>query len=385
MDNFELIDLKGLYCLAEGIQFRFDLQFFAAEDEGRTEEPTEYKRRKAREEGNIPRSQELTAIIVFLLGFWTVALIGGFIYNSFVRIMRYYMENILTLKLSKDSIVPFFLDMLWLSSSSVLPLMIAGIISAIVASFLQGGIIFSTKKISLNFGKMFSNIGPNFMKMFWSRETLFNLAKSILKVIGVFTVAFILINERLAEMITISRMDLVDAFSLICSIIFQFVSFSGLLLLIFAIGDYAFQRFIYTESLKMTKQEIKEEFKEMEGNPEIKARIREMERRLLSRRMIQEIPKADVVITNPTHIAVALKYEPSFMNAPVVVAKGEGPFAERIKSIARENNVYILENKPLARELYKKVEVGQEVPPELFMAVAKILSLVYQMRGSVAA
>ena len=124
--------------------------------------------------------------------------------------------------------------------------------------------------------------------------------------------------------------------------------------------------YIYNESLKMTKQEVKQEFKEMEGNPEIKARIREMERRLLSRKMVQEIPKADVVITNPTHIAVALKYEPSFMNAPVVIAKGEGPIAERIKSIARDNNVYILENKPLARELYKMVEVGQEVPPGAF-------------------
>jgi flagellar biosynthetic protein FlhB len=319
------------------------------------------------------------------MGFWTVALIGGFIYNSFVTIMRYYLENLLTIKLTKNSVVPFFLDMLVLSSSSLLPLMIVGIIAAIGASFLQGGIVFSTKKISLNFGKVISNMGPNFMKMFWSRETIFNLAKSIFKVVGVFVVAFIIINQRLSEMLMVSRMDLVGAFSLIWSVVFQFVSISGVLLLIFAIGDYAFQRWVYNESLKMTKQEIKEEFKEMEGNPEIKAKIRELERRLLSRKMIQEIPKADVVITNPTHIAVALKYEPSFMNAPVVVAKGEGPIAERIKNIARENKIYILENKPLARELFRKVDVGQEIPPELFMAVAKILSLVYQMKDSVAA
>jgi flagellar biosynthetic protein FlhB len=365
--------------------FVFDLQMFAAEDEGRTEEPTEYKRRKAREEGNIPRSQELTGIIVFLMGFWTVALIGGFLFNSLVRIMRFYLDNLLTIKLSKNSIVPFFTDMLMLSSSSVLPVMVIGIIAAVAAGFIQGGIVFSTKKLNLNIGRIFTNMGPNFLKLFWSRETLFNLLKSLLKVIGVFAIAIIIINQRLAEMLMISRMDMLDAFKLIWMVMFQFVSFSGVLLLIFAIGDYAFQRWIYLESLKMTKQEIKEEFKEMEGNPEIKAKIREMERRLLTRKMVQEIPKADVVITNPTHIAVALKYEPSFMNAPVLIAKGEGPLAERIKKIARENNVYIVENKPLAREIYKKVEVGQEIPPELFMAVAKILSLVYQIKGSVAA
>ena len=135
----------------------------------------------------------------------------------------------------------------------------------------------------------------------------------------------------------------------------------------------------------MTKQEIKEEYKEMEGDPEIKAKIREMERRILSRKMINEVPKADVIITNPTHIAVAIRYDASHMNAPVVIAKGEGTFAQRIKEVAKENSVFIIENKPLARQLYKEVEVGQEIPGELFMAVAKILSLVYQMKGSVAA
>ena len=220
IDIFDLFELAELAEFAGGTAvppFRFDLQLFAAEDEGRTEEPTEYKKRKAREEGNIPRSQELTAIIVFLAGFWTVALIGGFIYNSLVHLMRYYMENLLTIKLTKNSVVPFFIDMLWLSSSSVMPLMIVGVISAVVASLIQGGIVFSTKKISLNFSKILTNMGPNFMKMFWSREAIFNLAKSIFKVVGVFAVAFIIINQRLAQMITISRMEMLDAFGLIWS------------------------------------------------------------------------------------------------------------------------------------------------------------------------
>ncbi|MGC8764984.1 MAG: flagellar biosynthesis protein FlhB [Brevinematia bacterium] len=362
-----------------------DLQLFAAEDEGRTEEPTEYKKRKAREEGNIPKSQELTAIIVFLANFWALSLIGEFVFRSLWNIMRYYLENINRLDISRNNLLPFLLDVLWISSGSTFPFLITGVVSAILGNVIQGGFIFSTKRISFNFGRVFANIPTNLSKMFWSREAIFNLVKSLLKVFMVFVIAFLILNNDFGKLMGISQMGVAEGFLLLWRIIFQFVSFSGIGLLLLAVMDYAFQRWVYLESLKMTKQELKEEFKEMEGNPEIKAKIREMERRLLSRRMIQEVPKADVVITNPTHIAVALKYEPSYMNAPIVVAKGEGLMAERIKEIAKENNVYVIENKPLARELYKRVDVGQEIPPEFFVAVAKILSIVYQMKGTVAA
>ncbi|MCX7820422.1 MAG: flagellar biosynthesis protein FlhB [Brevinematales bacterium] len=365
--------------------YYFDLQLFAAEDEGRTEEPTEYKKRKAREEGNVPKSQELTAIIVFLANFWALALIGEFVFRSLWNIMRYYIENINSLVITRDNIVPIFIDMLWISASSTVPFLIIGVVFAIFGNVVQGGFVFSTKRISFNFGKIFGNIPSNFAKMFWSREAVFNLAKSLVKVLVVFFIAFVVINAEIGKMMAFSRMSAATGFLLFWRIIFNFVSFSGIALLLIAIMDYAFQRWVYIESLKMTKQEIKEEFKEMEGNPEIKAKIREMERRLLSRKMYQEVPKADVVITNPTHIAVALKYEPAYMNAPVVVAKGEGPVAQKIKEIAKENKVYIIENKPLARELYKKVDIGQEIPQEFFVAVAKILSIVYEMKGSVAA
>lgn len=386
--NTEILDIPGLLPLknpADILSFRFDLQLFAAEDEGRTEEPTEYKRRKAREEGQVPRSQELTGIIVFLAGFWTVSLIGAFLFESLLRIMRYYLENILTIKVSPGSVMPFFIDMLWLSAAGVLPVMAVGLVAAVVGNLIQGGFVFSTKRISFDFSRVFTKIGQNLAKMFLSREAAFNLLKSVAKVVGVFFIAFLVINSRLAELINLSLMGVVPAFRLVWSIVFQTVSFAGVLILLFAIGDYAFQRWIFKESLKMTKQEIKQEYKEMEGDPEIKAKIREMQRRLMSRRMLQEVPKADVVITNPTHIAVALKYEPVFMKAPTVIAKGEGLFAQRIKDVARENNVFVTENKPLAREIYKRVDVGQEIPTELYMVVANILKLVYDIRKSVAA
>lgn len=384
-EYIEVLKLQGFRNPEILITASFDLQLFAAEDEGRTEDPTEYKKRKAREEGNIPKSQELTGIIVFLVGFWTISLLGQFIIDNLMTLMRYYMDNLITIRVSASEIPSMLTTMLSLSAGILLPMFLVGVVASVLGSIIQGGWIFTTKKLTFNFAKIFTNIGSNFAKMFWSREMFFNLGKSLAKVAGVFVIAFIILNNRLAEMLNMASMDMVKSLGVLWQIVFQFVTFSGILLLLFAVGDYAFQRYIHTESLKMTKQEIKDEFKEMEGNPEIKAKIREMERRLLSRRVATEVPKADVVITNPTHIAIAVKYDQAYMTAPVIVAKGEGTLAQRIKDIAKEHNIVIMENKPLARELYKRVEVGQEIPGDLFMAVAKVLSLVYQMRGGVAA
>jgi flagellar biosynthetic protein FlhB len=365
--------------------YRYDLQRFAAEDEGRTEEPTQQKRRKAREEGNVPKSQELVSIIVFLLSFWTVCLIAEMLFDTFTRIMNYYFQNLLTIKITKNSTDAAFADILAMMAQALAPVMVVGVISALLANLIQTGFIFTTKKITLNFGKIITNIGPNLKKMFWSSETLFNLIKSIFKVIVVFALAFMIVNANLGQLLQIPRMNVMNTMTMISGMIFQFVSFAGILLLIFALADYAFQRYIFTQSLKMTKQEVKQEIKDTEGNPEIRARIAEMGRRLLRQNLAREVPKADVIITNPTHIAVALKYDPNYMNSPIVIAKGEGVFAQRIKDIAKDSNIMIIENKPLARELYARVEIGEQIPFEFFQAVARILSIVYQTRSSVAA
>ncbi|MCX7883020.1 MAG: flagellar biosynthesis protein FlhB [Brevinematales bacterium] len=360
---------------------RFDLQLFAAEDEGRTEEPTEYKKRKAREEGQIPRSQELTAIIVFLLVFWALSLMAGYVWYLMRSLFRFYLENILTLSATANNLSALYVNMLWVIAQVLLPVFLVAVVAAIVGNAIQGGFVFTTKRIQFNFAKIWGNIGKNFARMFWSVETLFNLAKSLVKLVGVFAVAGLFLMNRFGELLTMSRRTLPESVEFLAVFLFQFVSTVGILLLVFALVDYAFQRWNFIQSLKMTKQEIKEEFKEMEGNPEIKAKIREMQRRFLSQNLAREVPKADVVITNPTHIAVALKYDPHYMNAPVVIAKGEGPIAERIKALAKEHDIYVIENKPLARSLYQMVEVGEEIPPEFFEAVARILSLVYQAKG----
>ncbi|OHD54422.1 MAG: flagellar biosynthesis protein FlhB [Spirochaetes bacterium GWF1_51_8] len=375
----------GLSDLSVLSGFRYDLQRFAAEDEGRTEEPTQQKKRKAREEGNVPKSQELVAIIVFLLTFWTACLIAENLFGIFKRIMTYYFQNLLTIQVTASTAQTALWDIVWMMAQALLPLMLAAVISSLLSNLVQGGFIFSTKKITLDFSKIFKNIGPNLKKMFWSVETLFNLIKSLFKVTGVFAIAFLLVNANMGKMLQLTKLSLIDSLTVIATLVFEFVTYAGVMLLIFALADYAFQRWVFTQSLKMSKQEIKQEFKDTEGNPEIKARIAEMGRRLLRANLAREVPKADVVITNPTHIAIALKYDPNYMNAPIVLAKGEGVFAQRIKELAKDNNIMVIENKPLARELFARVEVGEQIPFEFFQAVAKILSLVFQTRSSVAA
>jgi len=279
----------------------------------------------------------------------------------------------------------FFTEMIWMMARIVLPVMGVGVIAGILANVLQtGGFIFSAKKISLDFGKLISNVPKNFKKMFWSGETVFNFIKSILKVVGVFAIGFVIVNARLTSILSIPRMRPFESLALISDMLFQFVSFAGLLLLVFAVGDYVFQRWTHKQTLKMTKYEVKQEVKEHEGDPEIKAKMREIERRILSRRMIRDVPKADVVITNPTHYSIALRYDGNAMPAPTVIAKGEGAFALRIREVAKEHNVPLVENKPLARALYKQVEVGDIVPKEFFEVVANILAMVYKMKKGVA-
>ena len=375
---------KWLLCLKNiSLEYSFDLQMFAAEDEGRTEQPTEYKKRKAREEGQVPKSQELTAIIVFLICFWTGAILSRYIFERLLYIVRYYTENLLYISVTKNSVMPFFINMTWLAANCIFPFMLVGVVSALAANLMQGGFVFSTKRISLDFSKIINNMGKNFMKMFFSGETLFNLLKSVMKFVGVFVIMFLVLNSHIQEYKGMFYMGPLQSFAMIWTIIFQFVSFAGVLLLIFAIGDYAFQRHIYIEQLKMKKEEVKQEIKEQEGDPEMKGRIRELGRKMLRRNLAKEVPQADVVITNPTHFAVALKYDMASMTAPTVIAKGQDLMAQRIKDIARESGVYIIENKPLARELYRLVEVGDEIPQHLFEAVAKVLSFVYRLKETV--
>ncbi|MGL4367275.1 MAG: flagellar biosynthesis protein FlhB [Brevinemataceae bacterium] len=356
----------------------FDLQRFAsAEDEGRTEEPSESKKRKSREEGNIPLSQELIGIIVFLAVFFTVVIFWKYFFDSLFRLMKQSLNSIDSAVLSQNNVQSLMTTLLYDILKILGPIFGIAVLSTLAASLAQTKFLFSIKKISPDFKRVFGNILPNLKKMFWSKQALFNLGKSMAKVIVVFGIAFIFLVNDLGQIISYIHMENNKASGLMFGLIVKFTGFSGIILLILAVIDYIFQYREYIESLKMTKQEVKEEFKEQEGNPEIKQKIRQLESKLGLRRMMSAVPSADVIITNPTHYAVAIKYDRSYMNAPIVVAKGTDRTALKIREIARENNIPIHENKPLARGLYGSVDVGDEIPYEFYKTVADILSLVY--------
>lgn len=359
----------------------FDIQRFAsAEEEGRTEDPSETKKQKARKEGHLPQSPELIGILSFLAIFSGILLLWKQFYRVLSMMFLYYFEGITSIQISQNDLQSLTIGCAMTLMQCLGPIFFIAILSTLIASFAQTRFLITTKKISPDFKKIFANIFPNLKKIFWSSQAFFNLLKSLAKVLVVFGILSIIIMNNFGTIMQYVSIESNLALGSFTSILIKFVYSSGIILTILAIGDYIFQYREHIESLKMTKQEVKEEFKEQEGNPEIKQKIRQLGQQIGSRRMIQSIPKADVIITNPTHYAVAVQYNPSFMNAPIVIAKGTDRTALKIREVAFEHKILIHENKPLARELYASVDIGDEIPYEFYQTIADILALVYTQK-----
>ena len=227
----------------------------------------------------------------------------------------------------------------------------------------------------------FDKFNPiNGFKRIFSKDSIFELIKSILKIFVIIYVAYTSIRGNAQDIFILYEIPLMQAIMLCGTVIINAGLKISLVYLVIGLADFIYQKYRFNEDMKMTKQEVKDEFKNTEGNPEIKGRQRQRMREASRRRMMQDVPKADVVITNPTHFAVAIKYDAETSKAPVVLAKGEDYLAQKIKEAAREHHIEIVENKPLARMLYANVDIGQEIPPELYQAVAEILAMVYNMR-----
>ncbi len=358
----------------------FDLQLFAAEDEGRTEEPTEYKKRKAREEGKVVKTQELVSALVLLFGFVTVYIVFKYAMKNSVGMMVQYINMVDEVVDSDTNIIYLLKPILPLMVRFIAPILAVVFIAALAGNVLQVGFRFTTKPIQPDLEKINPNPIRFFTKVLFTRQAAVNLGKSIFKIVAISIVSYLLVKK---DIITIAKsidMSVLQGIHLALIIAFKLIMVTGSVLLILSLPDYLFQRYEHIESLKMTRQELKEERKLLEGDPLVRARMRERQREFARRRMMQEVPKADVVITNPTHFAVALKYEALKMNAPICVAKGQDLIAQRIKKIAEENNVAVVENKPLARELYRRVDIGDEIPDDLFNAVAEVLAFVYKLK-----
>ncbi len=361
---------------ARSIAAAMDLQWFAAEDEGRTEDPTEFKLRKAREEGRVAKSQELNSAIVLLLP--VLALIGfaPSMLNTFTEMLRFFLTRATTADITDPNLaMAFFSYFIRL----VLPITLTALVSGVAVNILQnGGFIFSLKPIQPKLSKVSPNFGKYFSRIF-SAEGLFNLAKSLFKVAVIAAVAYVNVRSELPKLVTTMNAGLWNSVAFIASMSARLLVVAAILFIAISVPDYVFQRRQFLESLKMSKQEVKEEYKQMEGDPLVKSRLRQRMRELLSQNMAVNVPKADVIITNPTHYAVAMQWDRSTMRAPMLTAKGADQIALRIKEIAREAGVPIVENKPLARALYAEVEIGDMIPDEYYQALAVILARVYAL------
>ncbi len=348
-----------------------DLQWFAAEDEGRTEEPSEYKLRKAREEGRVAKSQELCSAVVMLVTVIALVILAPSYWSFCEKILIFYFTHCTESEVFQRR---FFYHFLLSLAQMALPLAVLGGIAGIVSNIAQNrGFIFSLKPIEPQFSKVTPRIGQYLKKTLFSFEGAFNVAKSFLKVGSVGFVAFLIIRANLPEILELlNAMSVYQAVQKIASTAAKILATCAILFLVISIPDYLVQKKQFIESMKMTKQQVKEEYKEMEGDPEVKAHLQAAQRELLQRNMPQQVAKSDVVITNPTHFAVALLYEADKSDAPQVMAKGADEVAFRIRRIAAENDVPIVENKSLARSLYTETKVGDIIHSTYFSVIATI-------------
>ena len=356
-----------------------DLQWFAAEDEGRTQEPTDITYRKAREEGRVAKSQELIAAIVLLLPAITVIILAPHILLTCAEMLRFFFSRINDLNPATDGVtamifISYFVRM-------VLPVLVVAVIAGIFSNIIQVGFLFTTKPLTPDFSKVLPKFGRYFQRTMFSMEALFNMGKSIFKMLIIGAVAFTIVSSRFEELANLQRAGIWNGITLIAGLAAQLLVITAVLLLILSIPDVIFQRWQFRQSLKMTPQAAKEEIKQEDGDPEVRRRLRSRYREVLSRGQLSAVAEADVVITNPTHYSVALEYDISRMDAPKVVAKGEDDLALQIREAAKENGVPVVSHPPLTRTLYNETEVGDQIPFRYWKVVALVLAKFFSLES----
>jgi flagellar biosynthetic protein FlhB len=350
-----------------------------ADDTGdKTEAPTPRRRAEAREQGNIARSQDLTLALMLLGVMVTLNATGGRLINALKVLVHKMLGPESLSDFSAGGATDSALYAVYAAGAALAPLLIAVVVIACVANILQVGFNFSTQRLMPNFGAL--NPTRGFGRLFSSRSPM-RLGMSIIKMALLGMVAYSALRNRMGEVASVQKLAFLQIFGLGASLVYSIAMRVGVAMLIIAIIDYAFQRWRHERDLRMSKQDIKEEMRRMDGDPKIKLRRRQVALANLKRKLKKDVPTADVVVTNPTEFAIALKYDSAAMHAPRVIAKGQGLIAQRIREIAIEAGVPILERKPLARALYKLVEVGQEIPEQFYSAVAEILAYVYELSG----
>ncbi|MGG0657950.1 flagellar biosynthesis protein FlhB [Rummeliibacillus pycnus] len=355
-----------------------DLQFFAGE---KTERATPKKRQDARKKGQVLKSQDVTSALVLLSVFLFLLIAATSMRDGVMSFFRQtFSKYMLVDSISIELVIKVYKDVLSEVAIIVLPIMAIAVIAAIVGNFLQFGLVFTTEPLKFDLTKLDPIKG---IKRIVSLRAVIELLKSILKIslIGSVTTAILWMN--IDDVLSLSFKTPWDSLITVSKLTVLMGIAASIVLLIIAVLDYFYQKFDYEKNLKMSKQDIKDEYKNAEGDPLIKSKIKQRQREMAMRRMMQEVPQADVVITNPTHYAIALKYDEDTMDAPKVIAKGTDFIAQKIKLIAKENDVVMVENRPLARAMYDQVVIGQRIPDEFFKAVAEVLAYVYRIKRKI--
>ena len=361
-------------------RYSIHLHWFAAEDEGRTEPPSEQKIRRAREEeGRVAKSADLSSAIILCATILTIGILGQYLLNALLEMMQFFLGRTSQLDLLNDGALYRLMSRYFIRMA--FPVLMVAALAALIANLAQVGFLFTTKVIRPDIKKITPKIGKYLQKTLFSAEAGFNIAKSWLKLFIIAVIGTLNVFARYENIIHAVHVPVAQSAAFVARLSFSILIQSAVVLLLLSFFDVQFQRYQYQESLKMTKQEVKEEHKTQEGDPLVRNRMRQRLQAILNSNMVKNVPKADVVITNPTHYAIALEYKSIRMDAPTVIAKGSDNIAQRIRTVASEHSVPVVENKPLARALFDEVDIGDVIPEKFYEVVVTILAELYKLKG----
>lgn len=344
----------------------------------KTEKATPKRKQDERKKGNVFLSKEIVTVASLLGIFYTLKLLVPSIMNSSLGFIRHYIDKaeVLT-EVEIVDISKIFLEACVFFARTALPLLVVSVLINIIFTMAQTKMLFSTKAFKFKF----ENLDPlKGIKKMFSLRSFVELNKSMIKIIVLGALVYSILQDKIYILPRLMNMEFIQAVNFVGDTIMAIVLRVGILFSFLGVADYIYQWWQYEKNLRMSKQEIKDEYKQIEGDPQVKAHIRQMQQQSARKRMMQQVPSADVIVKNPTHFAVAIKYDKEKNRAPVVVAKGADSLALRIIAVGEEAGVYVMENIPLARALYKNVDVDREVPEEFYQAIAEILAFVYGIK-----
>lgn len=356
---------------------KLDLQFFAGE---KTEKATPKKRQDERNKGKVAKSQDVNTAILLLFTFLLLAVLGSYMKNNMLTLYEYTFTEYIHWDLTINTVMEIFKEVTIQLTKIVAPLMLVAILAGIAANLMQVGVLFTTEPLKFDLKKVDPISGA---KRIFSIRALVELLKSLFKIVFIGVITFTIIWWYKDDMMMQSLKNAESSLAFFGTMTIMMGIAATIALLFLSVMDYIYQRYDFEKNIRMSKQDIKDEHKNMEGDPLIKSKIKEKQRQIAMRRMMSEVPSADVVITNPTHYAIAIKYDESKAVAPFVIAKGKDHLALKIKEVAQAHNIFTVEDKLLARTMYRAVEIDDVIPEEFYQAVAEILAYVYQLEKTV--